>query len=788
VKNEKRLEETNLTKINIPELLAPAGNMESLYIAVAAGCDAVYFGGAGFNARANAGNFTAEDMEKAIDYCHLRGVKCYITLNTLVKGAEMHEFLTFAQRLYNAGADAFIVQDIGAAMLLRKNFPNIRLHASTQMTIHSQQDAEFLVKNGFDRVVMARELSLKQIIPITESGVEVECFVHGALCFCYSGQCLMSSLLGGRSGNRGRCAQPCRLKYSLEINDDLAARGYLLSPKDISYIEQLPQLIGAGAASFKIEGRMKSPEYVGLVTQIFRKHIDGYMENPNKYRVSDDDKSALLQIFNRGGSFSPGYLDGNRGRDMLSSRVKNSGVRIGEVVKFADGRCTVRTSKSLVPGDGIEIVTRHGSVGTGISREVLVPNGETSDAIVVIEGEIFPGDVVYKTYDKKLMDDSRAIAHNKRKIDVCGTFKAAAGKPSELTLSYEGLTVNVVGGLVEHAKNVPIDVDEVSARLSKLGDTTFKMKKIEVDIEGDIYIPVGELNGLRRMAADVLGEKIIANSKRESERPYVPVVKHVTAQETHKLLTVSVQNKQQFDAVCAKPYVHRVYVELPAMLTELNYFPENSNRAEVFAALPRISTNRLDEVFEQLENSDVDGYLVRTYGQFEMVRATDKKIAMDHSFNVLNQAGLEFWKDKSCSVALSAELNFNEINRFANDQSEIVIYGKMPLMVSALCPIGAFGQCQNTAVITDRKGEKFTLLADCDNCTCTILNSVPTFLANNIYDVPESSAGLCRLSFTDEEPIDVAIVLQTHYDVLAGEPYVPLGIDGFTKGHFYKGL
>ncbi len=285
-----------------PELLSPAGSMESLKAAVNNGCDAVYLGGKAFSARQYAGNFSLQELEEACDYCHLRGVKVYVTVNTLYKEEELKGFLEFVSRLYEMGADALIMQDAGAARLVREHFPDFPLHASTQMTANSLADVEYWAGQGFRKVVLSRELSLEEIQEITaHTDAEIETFIHGALCVCYSGQCIMSSILGGRSGNRGRCAQTCRLPYTLYRGYDNIAEGYLLSPKDIATVDILPQLIEAGIASLKIEGRMKNPEYVAGVTGIYRKYIDMAFDSPATYAVDPQDKKALAQLFNRGG-------------------------------------------------------------------------------------------------------------------------------------------------------------------------------------------------------------------------------------------------------------------------------------------------------------------------------------------------------------------------------------------------------------------------------------------------------------------------------------------------------
>ncbi len=342
------------------ELLSPAGSMESVYAAVNNGCNAVYIGGKHFSARQYANNFSPEEMEQVCDYCHVRGVKVYVTVNILYKQKEIPALLKYIKQLYEMGVDALILQDIGAAKVIQKYFP-IPLHASTQLTSNNLQDIDFLYQQGFSKIVLSRELSLEEVKYIAQNTeAEIEVFVHGALCVCYSGQCIMSSMLGGRSGNRGRCAQTCRLPYTLYQGYDKIEQGHLLSPKDMQTITILPQIIESGVASLKIEGRMKNPEYVAGVTQIYRKYLDLYANSPENYEVDTKDLKILMQLFNRGG-FTEGYYQTNAGRDMMSiERPKTWGLKTGFVDSYNEkaGRVTIRTREPLVPGDGIEIWTK----------------------------------------------------------------------------------------------------------------------------------------------------------------------------------------------------------------------------------------------------------------------------------------------------------------------------------------------------------------------------------------------------------------------------------------------
>ncbi|KAB3547613.1 MAG: U32 family peptidase, partial [ANME-2 cluster archaeon] len=352
-----------------PELLAPAGDTESLIAAVENGCDAVYLGATTLSARASAANFAPDELADAIDYAHLRGVKAYVAVNTLIKDSETNDAADLLRRLDESGADAVIVQDVGLLSMARSLAPDLPIHASTQMTVHNSEGAGFLQDMGVTRVVLAREMTLDEIKQVRQNtDLEIEIFVHGALCISYSGQCLMSSMIGGRSGNRGVCAQPCRKRYRLRTlpgGREVKTDGeYLLSPRDLNTSRILPELIEAGIDSFKIEGRLKRPEYVACVTRIYRGLIDRYAKDPSGYFVTGDESRSLAQVFNRG--FTAGYLTGNpRGKLMSRMRPYNRGIPIGTVIGCEQNRLRIRLSGTLRTGDGIGVTGAAGARAEG---------------------------------------------------------------------------------------------------------------------------------------------------------------------------------------------------------------------------------------------------------------------------------------------------------------------------------------------------------------------------------------------------------------------------------------
>ena len=443
-----------------PELLAPAGGKEALIAAIDNGADAVYFGGELFSARQFASNFTKEELEWAIDYSHIRGARAYVPVNTLVEDTELEKASKYLQFLCSAGADAVIVQDIGILSLLREQLPALPVHASTQMTIHNIDGVKFLQETGVKRVVLAREMSLDEIREIkSRTSVEVECFIHGALCFSYSGQCLLSSMIGGRSGNRGYCAQPCRKKY---ISGGI--EGYLLSPKDLNMSEHIGALIDAGVDSFKIEGRMKRPEYVAGVVRIYRELIDRYFASPSDFRVTQYEKNTLLQLFNR--EFTTGYFYGNPGSRLMSREYPhNRGTGLGKVIKY-DARAKLVSIDLKAPlriGDGIGIGNREAGITV---RNIYIGSKKVTEASagsvvqIPLDVEVVKGDAVFKTFDSRLMES--LVTRNIKKIPIKMSFKAKVGEEPGLLVDDGENKVAISGNTVNPAKTKPVSKNSVA--------------------------------------------------------------------------------------------------------------------------------------------------------------------------------------------------------------------------------------------------------------------------------------------------------------------------------------
>ena len=503
----------------LPELLAPAGSPECLIAAANAGADAVYMGGTKFGARAFADNPDTAQYLKGMDRLHIQNKKIYLTLNTLLRDDELEEVDGFLRPLYENGL-------VGVLKLISERFPRLPIHLSTQMTINTASAAETvraLADNALvTRVVPSRELSLEEIRAFREeTDLEIECFIHGALCYCYSGQCLMSSMFGGRSGNRGRCAQPCRLEY--EINDK---KRHFLSPKDTCTAEIIPDLIEAGISSFKIEGRMKGAGYVAGVTEGYRRILDKYGElGKNGYRdyVQRDHEflpsiiAQMSELYNRGG-FCHGFYDKGAGPDKMADlRANHNGVLVGTVEKVKGINAGIRLEKDVYPQDILEI--RDGAktlydftLGqNGVIGELIFSNFKSGSGVT-------PGNLVFRTRHTVLLEalEERYLKKD-AKVPVKGKFKFVTGEPMELTCTCRGVSVTATGNVVEAAKNSPMTDETLSEKLTKTGGTLYEFSKLSIENDGKGFAPVGQLNELRRTALEMLEEAILEKSRRNNE-------------------------------------------------------------------------------------------------------------------------------------------------------------------------------------------------------------------------------------------------------------------------------
>lgn len=784
------------------ELLAPAGSMESLHAAVQNGADAIYLGGAKFSARAYASNFDKENMIKAVEYCHLYNVKIYVTVNTLLKESEIIEALEYVKFLYEIGVDALIIQDTGLTELIRRNIPDFEIHASTQMTTHNEEGTLFLKNAGFSRIVLSRELSLKEIEYISKNlGVETEIFVHGALCICYSGQCLMSSMIGGRSGNRGRCAQPCRLPYDI-INKTSGKmkKGYVLSPKDICNIENVKEIIEASVSSLKIEGRMKRPEYVAGVVSSYRKAIDAAYKglgvedrDLEKYSV-EEERRSLLQLFNREG-FSKAYMYGNVGKDMMAYNFpKNTGISLGKVNRDL----TIKLEEDISPQDGV----RFGDDGFTIFKIVKgsknVEEAYRGDVVKLKPTKYKPGDVLYKTSDIRLLSTLSKSYENiygrKNAIELKVKFKV--GEPIAITTFYNGNQYEAVGDEVQKAVNKPMDKKKMLKNLNKTGDTPFEFTKVDFVEFEEGFLPVSSINAIRRELVENIMEDLTKGNKRSHDRGLDFNIKgNKDTQGSIPSSLVVVTTKEQLKAAeeCG---IENIAVEIFMRNCDINLDEVNSK--EIYIKTPTIVKDEFSYVCKIIEEnlSKVKGIVTSNLGVINMFKGRTEIIG-DYKLNLFNSYSLEFYRYSLKGGTISLELNKKEIIEFMKKAALpyiLMVYGRPELMVSEYCPIGSvFGgkdsrtvckdECEKGSfILKDRKGEEMVINTD-KFCRSHIYNSSPINLIPNLDEIHKMNISSFRLDFIDENYEDtVRILTSFKEEKFEGE------FKNYTRGHFKRGV
>ncbi len=771
-----------------PELLAPAGSMEAFIAAVENGADAVYLGARAFSARGYASNFSEKELEEAIDYAHLRGVKVYVTVNTLLKEEEVENALKLLSWLREIGTDAIIIQDLGLISLARQYLPDLPLHASTQMTLHNSKGAEFAKKMGIERVVLSRECSLEEIKMIKEkTGTEIEVFIHGALCISYSGQCLLSSLIGGRSGNRGFCAQPCRKKYRLycEGKQIKTTGSYLLSPKDLNTTSGLGALIEAGIESFKIEGRMKRPEYVAGVVRIYRRLIDRYIANPAEYYVSEEEQEILTQLFNRG--FTQGYFFENPRQELMSrENPHNRGVPAGTVTGYDRrlNRIRVKLSRPLRLGDGIMVEnaeTRPEDKGKIISSMYAgkgpVYSAGVGDTVEIpFDSRAPSGSTVYRTHDKMLMDSLKKESESgglRPKIPVYITAAVAPGKPIRLEVKDRDSNAVTIESeyLVEKAKKQPTSKARIEKQLSKLGNTIFEAADLHATVEGDIFIPVGQLNELRTKAIEQLENLRISRWKRKpldtlqsyesGEKGSVdrvpvdraPVEKESATRESvekvgqeaekavqeylpiHPMLSVSVYSIEGLEGALAGG-ADRIYFgeglfrkpetteqekgseKVKGSGTVFGKAVSETQKAgkKIYFITPKLVKDprmeSVEKIFSHIRELRADGVLVSNLGTLGLAKTEKIPFIADSPLNIFNSRTFAFILQEEAQMAvISPELTLEELKSIASHgPAECIVYGRLELMESEHCLTGGLlGNNKGQCSAPCRSG-KFTLV------------------------------------------------------------------------------
>ena len=713
------------------ELLAPAGSYEGFEAALGAGADAVYVGGTAFGARAYAKNFEEEELLRAIDTAHVYGKKLYLTVNTLFKNRELTEQLyEYLLPYYREGLDAVIVQDMGAFAAIREMFPGLHLHASTQMTVTGPEGMKFLEEQGAARVVTARELSLEEIRRMHEaSPIEIESFIHGALCYSYSGQCLMSSILGGRSGNRGRCAQPCRLPYETALcgkrydgKKDLCP----LSLKDISTIEILPQILDAGVTSLKIEGRMKQPGYTAGVTSVYRKYLDRLFEKgADHYRVEEKDKKYLLDLFNRGGSCR-GYYEQQNGPSMMAF-----------------------------------------------------------------------------TNEKKTGDVTVSLKKKKEKIQ--GNLILFPGSPAILDLSCRGIHASGAAGEVQYAQNQPLTEERVRVQMEKLGNTPFDWERLDIQMDENIFIPMKTLNETRRQALEVLEQELTKPFKR-AEAPHVSLK---TGQKNKKRtenlpIYVSCEDLDTARSLYKREGIRGMYLPFSVMEKCLEQGLEQG--LEMYLATPHIMRGKLPQGFLETAGKwlkqGMTGFLVRSLEAFAALKSAGlaDKCVLDHSMYTWNDRASAFWEEqKVMRNTVPVELNEGEIRHRDNRHSEMLIYGYLPLMISAQCVHKNLYGCNHKeewVSLKDRYEKEFPAVCYCNPwkmentgntvpCYNIIYNSIPFGLLKEKEQVERLGLHSLRISFTTEKAEQAVRIFEEFKGVYLDGANPPKR--DYTKGHFKRG-
>ena len=730
------------------ELLAPAGNYESFLGAINAGADAVYLAGQQFGARAYADNFSKEELINAIHYAHLLNRKIYLTVNTLLKDAEMEMIYDYLSPFYIEGLDGVIIQDIGVFQYIKEQFPGLELHISTQMAITGKYGAEYVKELGASRIVPARELTLSEIKEIKENvQIEIETFVHGAMCYCYSGNCLFSSILGGRSGNRGRCAQPCRLPYKIidQNNPKKADKNreeYILSLKDMCTIQMIPHLIEAGIDSFKIEGRMKRSEYTAGVTALYRKYIDLYYKNPDAdFEIEEDDIQLLSTLYVRS-ELSEGYYNQKNGKNMVTL----------EQPSYNE------------------------------TKEILLST----------------------------IRENYLNLHKKHKITA--KVLAVMGEPFSVTLYSDEYEVTVKGEILESAKNQPIDKEMIAKQILKTGDSNFFIENIEIEIIGSVFLSVKSINEARRIALVQLENKILEKFRRKTELVKIEVgktkVNSNVRQKTKTLnrpkLSVAVTSFEQFKSVIEFNKIDRIYLESELFFYHkeelIERLRQHSDNIQFIIALPYVLRseykNRLNILVDDLLSSSViKGFLIRnmeTVGWLKTKEYKGIKI-LDYNMYIFNSYAKKFWTDKGYEFTSSYELNSKQMDGLTDESTNVLIYGRIPLMVTANCIQKTKDQCRksenNLLFLEDRMNKQFPVLMQCYFCYNIIYNSLPVSLHNYLDEIEKKEPRFLNVNFTIENHREVNAIVAFFCNLLEAEGKVnEIPFNEFTKGHYKRGV
>ena len=831
------------------ELLAPAGTKEAFLAAIENGANAIYLAGKIFGARAYASNFDADELAGVIQHAHLKNVHVHVAVNTIINSDELPKLKDYLSFLYDVGADAILLQDLGAVRLAKEIVPKLPLHASTQMAVHNLAGVQALEELGFSRIVLARELSIAEIRHIcAHSRVEIECFIHGALCVCYSGQCLMSSMIGGRSGNRGRCAQPCRLPYTLvdaQGNDMLgsSAGNFLLSPRDLNAIELIPQLLDAGVYSLKIEGRMKRPEYVAMIVRTYRKAIDHHI-GVNSAPIDDMDRKHLAQVFNR--DFTTAYMEKHQGRHMMSDRRPNNrGLLIGRVTGYnhAVKMVSVKLSGSLSIGDQVDFWVK---VGGRVSMEIEHlydvegrECAEVSAGEVVsfpVRGKIHINDRVFKVYDARLMEAARHTYDTKllSRIPLRAILYARLGE--KLRLAIEDNAGNSVEEesdyVVVTAKNRPLTMETVHKQVARLGTTVFSLDRLFCDMDESVMVPTSELNKIRRSAITAL-TKVRTQCFRERRDDTVQLVmanmrfsgshRAVISPSMSSMLMVAVDNLDAMKAAIEAGADGILYggesfsgIALQKSDYEAAWDYAMEHCVRIDYNTPRIVHEHERATLTRLFNGFGEKIPVALHIHHIGIAFLAREyihvpLHADYSMISYNVSTLEFLHSYGFSEAtLSPELNGKQMERMVKSSPiplTAIVGGRLPLMISEYCVVGSFlgnldmGKCsmpcrKQNYFLRDRRNVDFPVMTD-QFCRMHILNSKQLSLLP--YTAQLRTMGVATLRIEGRgipvgelrrlvKAYRTAIQMRVPFEK-KDEQYLHMQEgDDVTRGHYFRGI
>ena len=772
------------------ELLAPAGDMAALKAAVSAGANAVYLGYDEFSARAKAKNFDKEELREAINYAHLRGVKIYVTFNILIADFEIKRAMDRVKMLYEIGVDALILQDLGIAWKIRKNFPDFEVHASTQMAVNNFYGAKFLKEMGFTRVVLARETPLFELEKIRELDIDVETFIHGALCVCYSGECLMSSMIGGKSGNRGECAQACRKSYEILDFDEnkIGKRLYYISPKDLNTLDDVAKIINAGGYSLKIEGRMKNPEYVYTVVSSYKRSLEG--------KLTLEDKKDTEQVFNRG--FTKGLFNGDFGNDFISSdRPDNRGVEVGKVIDARKNSGKVIFYEDVFEGDGLEFISSSGRFGMRSNSfyEAKIPHEINLFKAPILNSKI------NRTFSKKLYEKVDEKIENfdyKRDLDLdlrikIGERPLIKVKTGDLSAIFE------LDRVVEVAKKSGLERERVIENISKMGESIFRVKNIDLDLDDNAFLPISAINELRREATKILENKILegAIDRFEIENNLENKSFERQKKDHRSKIKVFFNKFKDLENSSLKDID-----EIIIRAKDLEKFNKKYKNREVSIYLDKFySYYELENLREYiLKNQSVRGIWVNNLSEYYIFKDDGLEINGDIGLNVFNKVTSDFLSNLGLkSITLSPELNSGQIQKIINKNDaeiNVISYGRVPVMTMKHCPFSVIKNCKDEKncptckyknyLLRDEKNVDFEVLRQ--NTFTEIFNSYPILLDGYVNKLKENKVNLLILA--DEFKDDVVKLYKNYQedDFKKIKKKLEDKYQQVTKGHINRGI